>query len=156
MKKTLAIALVAGIGATAAAQPANFIDLGKIGNEGDYTFDTFGSNYDTEMGIWNSAGTLLANNDDFGGLQSSIALTYTAGQYYIGIGRFNNTFDNGFVLTGVGSFDDTLLNLNGVNLGTWNGNGEPLWYRFDVSVPAPGSMALLGLGGLAAVRRRRA
>ena len=49
-------------------------DLGVIGNEGDYTFDTFGSDYDTEIGLYDMDGNLLADNDDdaVGGLQSQV------------------------------------------------------------------------------------
>lgn len=36
-----------------------------------------------------------------------------------------------------------------------NNNPGPLTYRVDIKIPAPASAAVLGLGGLVAVRRRR-
>lgn len=36
------------------------------------------------------------------------------------------------------------------------GSTSTLSHRFDLAIPAPGSLALLGLGGLVATRRRRA
>ncbi len=164
MKKTLAIALVAGIGASAAAQPSQFTDLGKIGNEGTYTFDTNGSLFDTEMALWDAAGILLAADDDGGdGLNSLIVATLSAGTYYLGVSEFNSFFEDGFINSGSafegGDDADVILNIDGQMWGQGLAgeflDQETLFFCFDVSVPAPGSMALLGLGGLAAIRRRR-
>ncbi len=165
MKKTIALAVIAGIGASAAAQPETFMDLGKIGNEGDYVFDTNGSPFDTELGLWDAAGTLLASDDDGGdGLNSLIAANLSAGTYWLGVSEFNSIFEDGWLNTGSafeGGDDATAtLNINGnfeadMLVGDFLSQ-ETGFFRFEVSVPAPGSMALLGLGGLAAVRRRRA
>jgi len=177
MNKTVlsvcALSLAAGV---AAAQPASFTDLGVIGGEGAYTFDTInsvntgigaGSDTDTELGLWDSAGILLTENDDFDtanfGFWSQIITNLTAGDYYLGIGEFDSIFGDGFINTGTsweaGETSDVMLNINGAFAGIHVGASDQLDQEtafFKVTVtPAPASMALLGLGGLVATRRRR-
>ncbi len=172
MKNLLTIAAVAALAGTAAAQPTVFLDLGVIGGEGNYTFDTNGSfmtssqsDMDTELGLWDNAGTLLGNDDDGGnGLWSLINADLTAGMYWLGGSEFNSDFADNWAMTGTqfegGEFGDINLNINTVfaasqvagNLDT--GNEPVVWFKVTV-VPAPASVALLGLGGLVAIRRRR-
>lgn len=89
--------------------------------------------------------TILAFDDDSGlGLYSAFEATVPAGTYYLGV-------------TG---FDDLNLGLSGTNppripIG---GHTENFDYKLVVGlnpVPAPGSIALLGLAGLVGLRRRR-
>lgn len=118
---------------------------------------------DTEIALYDSNGFRVGNNDDHnpgsGTLRESI-LTYgdlgssdfagftgtgldngalAAGVYYIAVSPFD-------LVAGAGGFTATHSPL----LGT---AGD---YKVTVRIPAPGSMALLGLGGLLAARRRRA
>jgi hypothetical protein len=105
------------------------------------TIDTFGSDFDTELGLFDVSGALVANNDDAGGtLQSELILDgFAAGTYYLAVGGFNTEFDDGFsAVPGAFGSDGGSLILNGV------------------VIPEPTSLALLGMGGLAALRRRRA
>ncbi|MCA9273213.1 MAG: PEP-CTERM sorting domain-containing protein [Phycisphaerales bacterium] len=44
---------------------------------------------------------------------------------------------------------------NPINMVNGDNSQGPMTYRVDIVVPAPASAALLGLGGLAAIRRRR-
>ncbi|MCC6284903.1 MAG: DVUA0089 family protein [Phycisphaerales bacterium] len=170
MKKAFALGLV-GAAAAASAQPGSFIDLGTIGPAGNYTFDTIGStdviggfNADTEIGLWDAAGTLIDEDDDGGGFPFSlVSAPLTAGVYYLGISEFNSDFENGF--TNIGSaFDgnddmNAVLNVNTVFAGGGVAGAslaqETLFFKVTVT-PAPASAALLGLGGLVATRRRRA
>ncbi len=172
MKNVLTIAALAALAGTAAAQPAVFLDLGVIGGEGNYTFDTNGSfltsggfDMDTELGLWDNAGTLLGNDDDGGdGLWSLINADLTAGSYWLGGSEFNSEFADGWAMTGSqfesGEFGDIDLNVNGAFAGSQvagnldTGNEPVVWFKVTV-VPAPASVALLGLGGLVATRRRR-
>ncbi len=67
-------------------------------NAGDVgVFDTDFTNFDTELFLYDSAGNLLAENDDSGvdpgptGLDSFIQHTFaTSGTFIIGVGRFNS------------------------------------------------------------------
>lgn len=148
------------------------ISLGVVGVEGaQFSIDTFGSAFDTELGLYNQAGNLLFNNDDAQStLQSEIDLSgavydgandlilsgLSVGTYYIALGGFNTIYGaTGFGVTAGNANGDYLLNLGGaqVSAGTL-GAGQIQWYSFEI-VPAPGAAGLLALGGLAAVRRRR-
>ena len=85
------------------------VHLGSIGNSSDtIQIDTASSEIDdTEIGIFNSVGTLLYTNDD-----SSIAGTFYQaalslspyslpdGTYYVIAGRFNTIYETGFSVTG--------------------------------------------------------
>ncbi len=117
-----------------------------------WSIDTFGSTNtggsfaddDTEIGLFDSAGNLIASNDDadFGaGILTSILDDVSVGAladgtYYVAVGSFNTVYGPGFDATST----STATGTNVVN------------FNF---VPAPASAALLGLGGLAAIRRRR-
>ena len=104
------------------------------------TGGSFGDN-DTEIGLYDALGTLIASNDDVGGgdltsLLDSVGVGSLAdGTYYIAAGGFNTTFNDFFDVTSTST-------AVGTNVLT------------ATFVPAPGSLALLGLAGLS-VRRRR-
>jgi len=71
-------------------------------NTGNYTFDTFGSDFDTQLYIRSGGacpGTnALVCNDDFGGSQSKVQWLMNAGQaYYIIVDGFQN-YSGNFVL----------------------------------------------------------
>jgi len=120
--------------------------------------DTEGSNYDTEVGLYNSLGQLVATDDDDGsGTQSEITFgqiaptrtigtatggngrdgALTPGVYYLAVAGFNATFSPDF---GVTTTSTNTTGVTNVNIRT--------------NVPEPASLALLALGGLALLRRR--
>jgi hypothetical protein len=119
-----------------------------LNQAGDFTFFTdedpngfVGTNVDTEIGIFDAGGTLIAENDDGGnGLYSGIFdLSLAPGDYTLAVAPFlgGASFADGFV----------------VNPGTGTGD-----YIISASlVPEPGTLALLGLGclGLLAGRRQK-
>ena len=140
--------------------PSSFIDLGAIAGDTDmFTIDSFGSDFDTELGLYDNNGILLDNNDDSGGgLQSELIVNSLAqGDYWVALGGFNTTFGDGFGAIADSSSADGngVLNYNGQTTTAAVGAGEVQWFRFTVT-PATSSIALLGLGGLAMTRRRRA
>lgn len=157
----------------AMAIPTTFIDLGNIGADGTYTFDTEGSSIlgnsaDTELGLWAEDGTLLAANDDngSGGLWSSITATLSAGTYFLGISEFISDFADGFLNNGTGiepgEVMDAQLNIDGVLAGSGTLTDaleqETLFFGFTVgaaAVPESGTLFLLGAGFLAFGLSRR-
>lgn len=122
----------------AGAQPWQIDTFGSTNTGGSFGDD------DTEVGLYDSNGNLIATNDDFdfgGGILTSALSSAGVGNladgtYYIAVGNFNTTFGPAF---GVVSTSTAV----GTN-------------KLTVSfVPAPASIAVLGLGGLAVARRRR-
>ncbi|MFZ4573736.1 MAG: PEP-CTERM sorting domain-containing protein, partial [Phycisphaerales bacterium] len=118
---------------------------------------------DTEIALYDSNGILLGSNDDhgtaatsfnFNSLLGGLSLTNNA-VYYVAVGGFNSVFANGFSAVGGTALGDYRLNINGVQ-GVANGTlaaASMNWYCF--TVPTPSALALLGLGGVVAGRRRR-
>ena len=119
-----------------------------------------GSDHDTEIGLWDSAGVLLLTNDDAAFLDtgssagtggcvplhcnSFIQTSQAAGDYIVGVCRFNCLFANGF------NISNNALSAEGfytLHISTVPG---------AVPAPEPSAMILLGSGlvGLAAYRRR--
>ncbi|MFI4860766.1 MAG: PEP-CTERM sorting domain-containing protein [Phycisphaerales bacterium JB063] len=122
----------------------------QLNTLGTSTSETgFGVN-DTELFLLDTDGvTLLATNDDFNGLRESQIVTFLdAGTYTLVAGTYDLTYDgSAFAVDSDGSGSIV------VNASTRPGTGATL--NFVSTVPEPGSLALLGLGGLALLRRRR-
>lgn len=108
-------------------------------------FAAFASDGDGVMQIATGAGDVIAFDDDSGiGLMPAIQLeSLAAGTYYIGFSGFGDV--------GFGSVDSDEL---ADGLGHSENFGYKLAIGFSV-VPAPGAMALLGMGGMVMTRRRR-
>ena len=167
MKKiTLLLIMVMTCG-FAFAQPASFIDLGVIGPSGTYVFNTDNSfntapsagNTDTELGLWDAAGTLLASDDDGSALNfwSEISIALADGEYYLGIGEFNMIFGANFTNTGTGfepgDVADLTLNIDTVFAGVHIGASDALdqetaFFKVTVSsvVPPPSPITECGAG----------
>ncbi len=140
------------------ADPPGATDLGAIATVGEnVTLDTFGSTFDTEIGVYDANGMLVASNDDGGGgLQSLLELgPLDAGEYFVGLGGFNTTYAGCFGVTGGAAEGDFVLNYNGGSMSGALAAGEIAWFGFQV-VPEPASMGMLVLGAvLLSFRRRR-
>ena len=170
MKKIALLAIAAGASA-AFAQPATYLDLGVIGSGGTYIFNTddsvlvTGGNMDTELGLWDSVGTLLDADDDGSdtpGLWSEIEIELAEGVYWLAVSEFNSVFEDGWVNSGSaledGESGTAIMNINGAFAGSLEfsdtSDQESAFFRVEV-VPTPASASLLALGGMAAGRRRR-
>ena len=116
------------------------VDMYCVHIDGQWSASTLGgAGWDTMLALYAIDGvTLLAANDDAGGtLQSFISGSNAPGDYLLGITRFP---DFGWDDLGGQGSDPYRIELTGMSY---------------CQVPAPGAMALLGLGGLAVARRRR-
>ena len=76
---------------------------------GTYTFDTFGSDYDSVLSVWTGCGgSEIVCNDDFGSLQSQVTVDLTEGETVLivvsgfagGEGNYNLNFNGGSPGTG--------------------------------------------------------
>lgn len=131
--------------ATLAAGQVLFYQFDYTG--GALSFDTEGTTLsgtnDTELGLYDSAGVLVDLDDDSGtgnlSLLSFADGELAAGQYYLAVGAFNTVFEGDF-LASSGSTQTGSLVVNGLSPAS--------------PVPEPASMAALGVGALALLRRR--
>lgn len=153
-----------------AAAPSSFIDLGAVAGEFEpFSIDTFGSGMDTELGFFNHAGGLAEANDDAGGgLESELLVPgLPAGDYFFNVGGFNTNYGEGGFEALVGSSGsdggDFVINISSLALpsalrsqayaGTLDADTNQ-FFRITI-VPTPGTAAILGVVGLAGIRRRR-
>ncbi len=90
---------------------------------------------DTEIGLYDSLGNLVANNDDggpAGGYYSGLmGQTLDPGTYYLAVGGYNTSFSDGWAVDGGTATGDLMLHIT----------------------PEPASLLLLAIGALALRRR---
>lgn len=124
-------------------------NLGPIAaSDSPLSFDTFGSNYNTELAIYNLFGDLLFENDDAaGGQQSEIQIPggLEAGSYYAAVAGNDVTFDIGPLITTGGAVGDYVLNYDlgpnipaGQDTGTTTAGSEvreTQLFLFQISAP---------------------
>ncbi len=132
-----------GMGETDVGFTVYDVDSYVVHINGNWSASTVGgAGWDTMLFLSDMGGTLLAFNDDAVGLQSIISGSLAAGDYVLSITRYNFSF--GATPT--------------VDPNTIDNGGTPYTIFLEgmtTVAPTPGSLALLGLGGLAAARRRR-
>lgn len=134
------------------------IDLGVVGPAGSYAFDTEGSGFDTELGIWDANEILLDSDDDGGnGTLSLINIDLAEGVYFLGISEFDSIFEDGLVNSGTafeaGEIETGILNINGalggtITIGESAGLSETAFFRIEVQGQFTGPPAVdLGVVG---------
>lgn len=128
--------------------------LGQLG--ANMTIDTNGSTADTELAVYTSDGQLIDTNDDNGGggLWSllNVSLT-TPTTYWIVVGGYNSAFGDYLASSGTAT-GQFVLNINGHTVAAETLVGGD-FFVYEFTIPTPGTAAMLGLGGLVAIRRRR-
>jgi len=92
-------------------------DLGILGDDTSVlTLDTSGSEIgNTEMGLYDAAGNLLAENDDAGGGGQSelVVQNLNQGAYYVAVSAYDTTFGaSGFDVSGGGESGEIVLNFS--------------------------------------------
>lgn len=128
-----------------------------------------GAAFDTQLFLFDMAGRGISHNDDSaGGFLSTLTGQFVpaTGLYHIAITGYNRDpvdVAGGLIWNnspfGTERAPDGPAAANAI--AGWSGNGATGDYVITLEgaefcrVPAPGAMALLGLGGLAAARRRR-
>ncbi|MGI9243737.1 MAG: hypothetical protein ACR2RV_23270 [Verrucomicrobiales bacterium] len=149
------------------AESLGFTDLGIIGDESDpVVLNTFGSDFDTELGLYDSVGNLLSSNDNSGGFaQSEIGPELLGeGEYFVALGGFDTDFGDMFEVTPGSKTGDFRMNYSAGISGTESGvidSSNPIsWFRFEIGsssrVPDTGATALfclLAFGGLRLIKR---
>ena len=77
---------------TGAISSSDDVDIFQISLAGgSFSASTVGgASFDTQLFLFDSTGVLLAENDDFSGVQSQISTSLDAGNYYLAISSFNN------------------------------------------------------------------
>lgn len=146
------------------------------GHSTDTDLWVYDANLDPIVGYGNDDNSVNGGGPG-SGLQSWLRRDYTPGVYYLALTNFNfannqgspcdDNFRTGSVLDfpGLATNSSTTVNLNmaftvvdsAVAVQVQATKTEPfqiLWFQFEV-IPSPSSVALLGLGALASLRRRR-
>ena len=111
-------------------------DLGNVATGAAVTIDTLGSNFDTELALFDINGILLAQNDDAGiGFFNESQLTPVGladGTYFIALAGFSSTFGDGFSAEGGFSSGSYTLNLNGSPVSGNLDFTEVVFFSFNV------------------------
>lgn len=130
-------------------------DLGTVSYDGFVEIDTCGSNFDTEIGVWNlDTGELIDFNDDAadngggsacdGSLQSYLSMRLPTGRYALSVSGFGTEFDEGFaaITTNNSNSGNMTGSVNGVGIAdTVSAGGEVEWYTFDVVALPAGALS---------------
>jgi hypothetical protein len=72
------------------------IDLGTVGEAGNIEIDTFASDFDTSIAVFDSAGSVVAQNDDDGGPQSRVSFSAAPDVYYLAVAGAGVVYSDGF------------------------------------------------------------
>ncbi len=130
--------------------PVAQFDLGPIGQEFElFDLSTIGSNFDTELALYDAQGNLIADDDD-GVSGSTLSLipqvSLPAGEYYAVVTGFNVAFGPGFGIDlregALGSGGgDAVVNIGGFSQPASVPQDRAVWVRFRITPQGPCSPA---------------
>ena len=118
-----------------------------------FSIDTLGSGFDTELGVWDRDGNLIASNDDIDGdsLQSRIDFAgLEEGTYYIGLGAYDTDYYPDFITTATDDDESGSYQLNypgGTLNGTLNAQEIHL-FSFEAGGATPPGTQPLAISGI--------
>ncbi|MAF22813.1 MAG: hypothetical protein CMP26_09485 [Roseibacillus sp.] len=114
---------------------------------GTTSFDTTGSDVgDTELGIYDAAGNLLANNDDAIGLLSVVTWDLEPGTYFLAAGSYNTIFSTDFTVTAPTEAGSITVNVrsgafdaDAPLISSFKGENASgaVWFKLEVPAPEP-------------------
>jgi hypothetical protein len=146
--------------------PAAAIDLGALALPGEpFTIDTLGSDFDTVVGLYDSAGGLLEVSDDIDDTTLQSRLDFSAGlssgEFFLGLAGFETDYRDGFIIRPAVDSEggNYVLNFPGGPRSGVLATGEAQLFRFEVVVPEPSTWLLLAIGTsvlLSKAKRRQA
>jgi hypothetical protein len=135
-----------------ATPPTNVVALGQIaGNRTPLTFDATGSVLDAQLGIYDSDGFLLAE-DDVNASQIDLPNSLGVGSYFLAASGFETIFNDGFQANpqpGNASGDLLLEYPDNGSTSTFGpqavASGEVAWFSFEIFAEPPTSTTDLGV-----------
>lgn len=121
---------------------------------GFFFADTFGSDFDTMLSLFNEAGKLLAFNDDFDQpLFSQLSLELDPGNYFLGITYYDNNYGGNmryYVEEGIEGSYQIQKSISQLMPAPLSIVGEDV-----ANVPEPATLALVAIGVLGVLLNRR-
>ena len=111
-------------------------DAGPVGDSSQpITISTCGSDFDTEIALWDEIGTLIDQNDDSDcGLASEITASLAPGYYFVAFAGYNAVFENDFGIT---------INANG-ECSAGGMLSASIGDQSDTTMLSPGRVILIG------------
>ncbi len=106
-----------------------------------FIIDSLGSSFDTELGLYDGSGALVAQNDDTTELTNKLQILTSRlafeelgpGRYYVALGGYNTTFGENFSVVNIDSAGgEFVLNFPGGRETGILAAGTALWFTFEV------------------------
>jgi hypothetical protein len=115
--------------------------VAALGPDDSVVIDTYGSDYDTVLALYDSLGNLMDVNDNSGGgVQSELIMApaaYPPGRYYIAVGGTGTDFQDDWSATPGDAGGSLLLNHYSGSETSRTHPDAVVWYALDLSIAEP-------------------